>query len=277
MSKHGDFRSLGGLASARDLVTDCRALGVARPKASIAEAALIRVGAADAYTTIETPLGLVYFAWNEYGLSAVTRAESVKAFEEFALDLLGRPVYHTATAPQRLTHAMEAWLAGDRRAPLTFDLRELTPFARDALMKAREIPHGEVRPYSWIAREIGRPAAVRAVGTVMARNPVPIFIPCHRVVRADGHIGAYGLGGPESKRRILNAEGLDVDQLESLASAGMRYVGSDTTHIYCYPSCHRAYRITAPHAVTFTSETQAHDAGYRPCHVCRPPEAQLAS
>jgi len=268
---------MGGLTNARDLLTDCRALGEARPTASIAEAALIRVGAADAYTTIETPLGLVYVAWNDHGLSAVTRAESPAAFEEFARDLLGRPVYPIASAPQRLIRAMRAWLAGDRRAPLAFDLRELTPFARAALLKAREIPHGEVRPYSWIAREIGRPAAVRAVGTVMARNPVPIFIPCHRVVRADGHIGAYGLGGPESKRRILDAEGLDVGQIESLATAGVRYIGSDTTHVYCYPSCHHAYRITQPHRVAFTSELQAHNAGYRPCHDCRPPEAQRAS
>ena len=276
MSAYRDSGNQGRLSSARDLLSDCRALGEARPRTPIAEGALMRVGAADGYTTIETPLGLVYCAWNERGLSAVTRAASATAFEEFARDLLGRPVYRQV-APQRLIHAMEAWLAGDRRAALTFDLRELTPFARDALLKAREIPHGEVRPYSWIAREIGRPAAVRAVGTVMARNPVPIFIPCHRVVRADGHIGAYGLGGPESKRRILDAEGLDVEQLESLASAGVRYVGSDTTHVYCYPSCHHAYRITTPHAVTFASEVQAHDAGYRPCHVCRPPAAQLAS
>lgn len=272
-----DRNTASGLTAARALLADLRALGATRAPASIAEGALTRVGLADAYLTIETALGLVYVAWNERGLSAVTRADSAAAFEAWAYGLLGRHVYHEATPPQRLIRALQAWLAGDKRAPLTFDLRSQSSFAREALLKAREIPYGEVRPYSWIAREIGRPGAVRAVGTVMARNPVPLFIPCHRVVRADGHIGAYSMGGPESKRRILNAEGLNVDQIEALAESGIRYVSSDTGESYCYPSCHHAQRIAPAHLVTFGSEAQAHQAGYRPCNVCRPPEARLAS
>lgn len=269
--------SVGSLTRARGLIADLRACGEARSAAPIAEGALIRVGLADAYTTIETPLGLAYVAWNERGLSAVARPVSAAAFEEQTFSMLGRHVYRNDAPPPRLLRAMEAWLNGDKRAPLTFDLRGVSPFMRDALLKAREIPHGEVRPYSWIAREIGRPGAVRAVGTAMARNPVPLFIPCHRVVRADGHIGAYSMGGPESKRRILNAEGLDVDQLEALAESGARYVASDTSESYCYPSCHYAQRISPRHRITFANEAQAQHAGYHPCNVCRPPEAQLAS
>ena len=64
-------------------------------------------------------------------------------------------------------------------------------FERAVLEKALEIPRGEVRPYSWIASEIGRPKAVRAVGSALAHNPVPLVMPCHRVVRADGMIGQY--------------------------------------------------------------------------------------
>ena len=75
--------------------------------------------------------------------------------------------------------------------------------------KALEIPRGEVRPYGWIAAEIGRPKAVRAVGTALGHNPVPLIVPCHRVVRTDGTIGQYSLGGPGNKRTILSAEGLD--------------------------------------------------------------------
>lgn len=266
-----------GLTRARDLLSDCRALGEAPCPPSVGEGALVRVGLADAYTTIETPLGPVNVAWNDRGLSAVTLASSTQAFEEATSQALGRRVYRVDAPPQRLVRALNAWLGGDMRAPLSFDLRSVTPFMRAALLKAREIPYGEVRPYSWIAREIGRPGAVRAVGTAMARNPIPLFIPCHRVVRADGHLGSYSMGGPESKRRILNAEGLDIAEIESLAESGMRYVGSDTTHVYCYPSCHHAQRITPAHRVTFAGEAQAHTAGYRPCNVCRPPEAQLAS
>jgi O-6-methylguanine DNA methyltransferase len=275
-----DHYRAGKPTSARALLADLRALGAlgeAQAPETIAEGALIRVGLADAYLTFETPLGLVYVAWNARGLSAVTRAESAAAFEQWAYRLLGRQVYRDDTPPQALIHALSAWLAGDAHAQLSFDLRELTPFARAALLKAREIPHGEVRPYSWIAREIGRPGAVRAVGTVMARNPAPVFIPCHRVVRADGHLGAYGLGGPTSKRTILSAEGLDVELLEAFADEGVRYVGRDTDDSYCYPSCHFAQRIAPQHRITFASEAQAQRAGRVPCNVCRPPEARLAS
>jgi O-6-methylguanine DNA methyltransferase len=143
-------------------------------------------------------------------------------------------------------------------------------------MKALEIPRGEVRPYGWIAAEIGRPKAVRAVGTALGHNPVPLIVPCHRVVRSDGTLGQYSLGGPENKRTILAAEGADPDELEGLARAGVRFVGSDTTHIYCMPTCRDARRVTDRHLVQFSSARVAAAAGYRPCLHCRPMAAAVA-
>ena len=93
--------------------------------------------------------------------------------------------------------------------------------------KALEIPRGEVRPYGWIAAEIGRPRAVRAVGTALGHNPVPLIVPCHRVVRTDGTIGQYSLGGPGNKRTILAAEGLDPEALEAAARRRRAAVGLD--------------------------------------------------
>ena len=98
-----------------------------------------------------------------------------------------------------------------------FDLRSVTEFERAVLLKALEIPRGEVRTYGWIAAQIGRPAAVRAVGSALRKNPVPVLIPCHRVVRSDGHIGQYALGGSDAKRTILAAEGLESDDIQRLA------------------------------------------------------------
>ena len=118
--------------------------------------------------------------------------------------------------------------------------------------------------------EIGHPAAVRAVGTALGHNPVPLLIPCHRVVRSDGHIGQYSLGGPENKRTLLEWEGADPDELERLAKAGIRYIGSDTTHIVCHPTCHHARRVTDRHRITFRSMDEAARSGYRPCKICRP-------
>ena len=194
-----------GLSAARDLLGDLRALGQTPAPSTCVSGTLTRVGLADSYLTIETPLGLVYVAWNERGLSVARRASTNGEFEVEAYALLGRRVFLETEPPRRMEQALREWLAGDRRAPLTFDLRGQTPFMQAALLKAREIPYGEVRPYSWVAREIGHPAAVRAVGTAMARNPVPVFIPCHRVVRADGELAGYRWG-VERKRTLLGRE-----------------------------------------------------------------------
>ena len=133
-----------------------------------------------------------------------------------------------------------------------------------------EIPRGEVRPYAWVAAELGRPLAVRAVGNAVARNPIPFVIPCHRVVRSDGRIGNYGAGGPVAKRAVLESEGVDTDEMERLPNKGVRFIGSDSTHIYCYPSCRNAKRVTDSHRVPLHSSDEARHAGYRACKVCRP-------
>jgi metal binding Ada-like protein/6-O-methylguanine DNA methyltransferase-like protein len=105
---------------------------------------------------------------------------------------------------------------------------------------------------------------------------VPLIVPCHRVVRSDGMLGQYSLGGPQNKRTILSAEGLDPDELESLARAGIRYFGSDTTKIYCLPTCHDARRVTGRHHKEFRSAREASMNGYRPCLHCRPTAAAIA-
>jgi methylated-DNA-[protein]-cysteine S-methyltransferase len=86
------------------------------------------------------------------------------------------------------------------------DISGLSPFEQAALRKAAQIPPGQVRSYGWIAREIGHPQAARAVGQAMARNPVALFFPCHRVVDAAGSLHNYGYG-VEVKARILQMEG----------------------------------------------------------------------
>jgi hypothetical protein len=77
-------------------------------------------------------------------------------------------------------------------------------------------------------------------------------------------------GGPSAKRALLKAEGLDPAELEALPAAGVRYLGSDTTNIYCYPSCRNARRITRQHRVPFRTVEEAQRAGYRACRACRP-------
>ncbi|HEY7599240.1 MAG TPA: methylated-DNA--[protein]-cysteine S-methyltransferase [Candidatus Limnocylindrales bacterium] len=261
------------LAEARALARGLGGLRRAAPS-GLAPRVLAAVGLAgdDAYVEVDGPIGPLFVAFGAGGIALVSRAEDAGAFEEEFRATFGRSVRRVAAAPPRVARMIEARVWGRGRAPtdVPVNLAWLPDFERQVLRKTMEIPRGEVRPYSWVAAEIGRPLAVRAVGNALARNPIPFVIPCHRVVRADGTVGQYGAGGPSAKRALLKSEGLDPAELEALPAAGVRYLGSDTTHIYCYPSCHNARRITPRHRVGFRSVDAARSAGYRACRECRP-------
>lgn len=258
------------LPASRGLMRELHALGAVEAPGSILPDVMTRLGLGDAYTLLATPIGEVFVAYNDHGISAVALAADAAGFESHFRAQCGRRAYRVPAAPAALAGALERGIRGSGRSELRFDLRGLSQFERAVLLKALEIPRGEVRPYSWVAREIGNPKAVRAVGSALGHNPIPLFIPCHRVVRSDGHIGHYSMGGAETKRAILTAEGVEPEALEHLARAGVRYIGSDTTRVYCLPTCRYARRIGNSHRVPFRSENAAAAAGYRPCKVCRP-------
>ncbi|MCI0345152.1 MAG: methylated-DNA--[protein]-cysteine S-methyltransferase [Chloroflexi bacterium] len=237
--------------------------------AGLRPAILVAVGLADRYAPIPTPLGQLNVAWNGRGVSWLGSGDR-ESFERGFRRTIRRPLEAVDAVPDRLGAAIERRIDGDRRVRIDLDLRGRTPFEVAVWHKALEIPRGEVRPYGWVAAEIGRPRAVRAVGSALAHNPVPLVVPCHRVVRSDGSIGQYSLGGPDSKLKMLTFEGLEPSELEAAAHAGQRFLGSDTTHVVCLPSCHNARRISARHRVPFRSLALAEAAGYRPCRECRP-------
>ena len=201
----------------RTLESALAGLRVAAP-ASLATNVLADVGLADLYARFDSPIGPLVVAWNGLGVSAVEAAPDDLTFEANHLARTGRPAHPIERVPDRLAAAIARRLGGDRRVRIDLDLRGHTDFERDVWQKALEIPRGEVRPYGWIAAEIGRPKAHRAVGTALGHNPVPLIVPCHRVVRSDGTIGQYSLGGPVNKRTILEAEGLDLPEMERLAA-----------------------------------------------------------
>ena len=243
---------------------------------SLAHGALVAVGLADDYALIESPVGPLRLAWNGRGVSAIESAADDHAFEVKFLARTGRRAKRRDAIPAGLARAIERRLSGDRRARIELDLRGSSEFEQAVWLKALEIPRGEVRPYGWVAAEIGRPKAVRAVGTALGHNPIPLIVPCHRVVRSDGTIGQYSLGGPGNKRTILAAEGLDLPRLEQLASSGVRFIGSDTTKIFCLPTCRHARRVTDRHRLEFHSMAEGQARGYRACMVCRPASAAAA-
>ncbi len=252
-------------------------LGRLRDRApdGLAQAVLDRLGLGDAYVKVDGPIGPLFIAFGRNGISLVERAADAGEFEEAFRSAFGRPVRLIERAPELIERVINArvWGRPARSAKVPLDLAQLPDFERSVLLKTLEIPRGEVRPYAWVASEIGRPLAVRAVGNALARNPVPFVVPCHRVVRSDGRIGQYGAGGPEAKRAVLESEGLDTSELERLPAHGVRFMASDTTGVFCYPSCRNARRITAAHRVSLRTADEARGGGYRPCRVCRPVDA----
>jgi len=253
----------------RFLLRELGKMGREKAPRTLLPSVLQEVGLGDFYFSWNSTLGPVFVGYNKKGISAVMRARSGGAFERLFKKRFSRSIYPERELPKEGWRDEANWTAEGKRKRIPFDLGSLSPFEQAVLRKALEIPRGEVRPYSWIAREIGRPRAVRAVGTALAKNPVPILIPCHRVVRSDGRIGEYALG-KEKKKEILAAEGVDVAELEKTAGSGARYFGSDTTRIFCFPTCRQARRISSRHIVFFPSGRKALDAGYRPCKLCRP-------
>ena len=243
--------------------------------ASLAEPAppgvIDRVAAAlelgNEFVAVDAPVGRLYAAFSQRGVSMVWLGGDEEEFRQaFHSQHRDRPLRRATAAPRALVAALAE---GRGARSLRYDIDDLSPFQRAVLNKTAEIPRGEVRPYGWVAREVGQPGAVRAVGTALGRNPIPVLIPCHRVVRSDGRIGEYALGSPV-KQQLLRWEGLDLDELSRLASVGGRYVGSTTTSVYCLPTCHAARRINRANRRTFRSAGEAADAGFRPCRHCRP-------
>jgi len=244
---------------------------------SLTDDILVEVGLVDRMAPWPSAIGTLWIAWNGRGVAEVDlAADGAAAFTRHALRS-GRRTIAADALPADLADAIARRLAGETRVRIPLDLRGRTEFEVAVWSKALEIPSGEVRPYGWIAAEIGRPKAVRAVGTALGHNPVPLIVPCHRVVRSDGTIGQYSLGGPGNKRTILAAEGLDPAALEDAARRGERLVGSDTTHVVCWPTCRHARRISGGHRVPFRSLGDATTAGYRACKVCRPSTIEAAA
>lgn len=214
------------------------------------------------WVTAPSPLGEVSVAFTGQGVAYVHRGEGfAAAFRARA----GCPLLPADRPPAGLLPALRT----GRSSGVALDLRRLSDFQRDVLLAARTIPRGEVRPYAWIAAQVGRPKAVRAVGAALGANPLPLLVPCHRVTRSDGVAGDYVFGAA-AKERLLLAEGVDLDAVRGLARARVFYLASDTTGVVCFPTCHNARRITPAHRHGFRSLAQAQEAGYRPCRTCRP-------
>jgi methylated-DNA-[protein]-cysteine S-methyltransferase len=160
-----------------------------------------------AYRTLPSPIGDLLLAATEHGLVRV--GFGIEGQELVLAELAQRVSPRLLAAPKRLdpvAREIDEYFAGRRtRFDLQLDLRLATGFRREVILRLPDIEYGRTFTYAEMAAAAGSPRAVRAVGTACARNPLPIVLPCHRVVRSDGSFGGYR-GGPEAKHTLLTME-----------------------------------------------------------------------
>jgi methylated-DNA-[protein]-cysteine S-methyltransferase len=160
-----------------------------------------------AYTTIDSPLGTLLLAATPKGLVRV--AYDIEDHDRVLEALSQRLSPRVLRAPRRLDAAareLDEYFGGQRRVfDLPLDLSLSTGFRQLVQRRLPEIGYGQTCTYRQVAELVGNPKAVRAVGTACATNPLPVVVPCHRVLRADGTPGGY-VGGPEAKKALLSLE-----------------------------------------------------------------------
>jgi len=161
-----------------------------------------------AIATVDSPIGDLLIAVTERGLVRVAfqGEDRDDVLEELSRRLSPR-ILESARASDEVRRELDQYFAGERtRFDVTVDRRLIGDFARKVLDATARVPFGRTTTYGEVATKIGSPRAARAVGNALGSNPIPIVIPCHRVLRSGGALGGYG-GGVDRKQRLLRLEG----------------------------------------------------------------------
>ncbi len=160
-----------------------------------------------AYDLVDSPLGPLFVGVSERGLCTIDYDAEPEREEERLARHFGARVLRAAKPVDDVRRQLASYFEGKRREfELDVDLRLARDFGQRVLTELRRVPYGETTTYGALASRTGRPRAARAVGSVMNRNPVPIVVPCHRVVGASGSLVGYA-GGLERKLTLLRLEG----------------------------------------------------------------------
>jgi methylated-DNA-[protein]-cysteine S-methyltransferase len=221
---------------------------------------------------VESPLGRLFVALGDRGLLMIHFLDVQSSGDiSSAIAALRREFDPVADnrAVRRIGTEIRGFLDGAHDALATpVDLSLVTsPFKRRVLESLRRIPVGAVISYQGLAAAAGTPDGSRAVGNTMATNPVPVYVPCHRVVRSDGSIGNYG-GGTAAKIQLLRTEGFSIGADRRLGSGIV--LGHRGTLIFCNPRCHSVMRADRSKIMIFAGAPSARQAGLRACKLCQP-------
>ena len=178
---------------------------IEEPPEGLEASTVVNAGAGDLVAAVDSRFGPLWIAWSTIGVTGLTPAFASPTVESF-VDHHRRVSYKAMALPKPLAAQIDEALTTGEPEGIAFDLRGISEFQQSVLRSCATIMPGQVRPYGWIAEELHKPGATRAVGTALAKNPIPLLIPCHRVVRSDGSVGNYAFG-PEMKRDLLIYEG----------------------------------------------------------------------
>ena len=161
----------------------------------------------------ESPLGRIYLAVSVHGLCKVSsESQTITQFAEEVEEIYpSMEIIFNNDLLSELMTKLKDYFSGERHnIDFPLDLNSMTHFGEKVLMACSKVGYGETLSYGELAFRSGSPGASRAVGTVMSKNPLPIVIPCHRVISASGKIGGY-TGGLHKKRLLMTIEGISVD------------------------------------------------------------------
>jgi methylated-DNA-[protein]-cysteine S-methyltransferase len=225
------------------------------------------------YRVEPSPLGPILIAVTEHGVSLVEYLGRGGAAGSRLFREAGVEAEEGGADLDQLHRELGEFIEG-RRTQLdwSLDLRSArSDFQRQVMQATVAVPYGAVASYAGIARELGRPAAVRAVAQALRHNPLPIVVPCHRIIGSTGKLVGYAGNRVALKERLLGVEGVPVNaRAASIERGAMYHYDPNPDHQYCLPTCGSILRRPLGQIRLFAHREQATAWGLEPCVDCRP-------
>jgi methylated-DNA-[protein]-cysteine S-methyltransferase len=227
------------------------------------------------YGVFDSPLGPILLARSGHGVALIEYLGR-EGVDGSSLARLGDfETVEDAAELHRLHRDLLDYLAGRRtRLDWPLDLRlARSDFHREVLRATAAVPYGAVTSYAGIAQQVGQPRAVRAVAQALRHNPVPIVVPCHRIVGASGHLTGYAGNRLALKERLLAVEGVRTERpadAPRVARHALYHYDPNEEHEYCLPTCGSIARRPIGQVTLLASRELARTLGLVPCSACRP-------
>jgi methylated-DNA-[protein]-cysteine S-methyltransferase len=226
------------------------------------------------YGVFASPLGPILLARSELGMALVEYLSGGGAAASRLFAAAGIEAHEQPAELERYHRELLDYLGGRRtRLDWPLDMRlARSDFEREVLQATAAIPYGAVSSYTGIATELGKPAAVRAVAQALRHNPVPIVVPCHRIVGIRGELVGYAGDRVGLKERLLALEGVPTDPLHAsrVVRRAMYHYDPNPSRQYCLPTCGDIARRPLGQVKLFARRDLAEATGLEPCTDCRP-------